>query len=81
MNPAAGFDNVDLTYSGKLGDGVRLSSLGLGEAEIYSQDEKYIDISKKYGDENFNIDPEQALEVVATAELNALTLIFNDLYQ
>lgn len=53
-NPLAGFGHVDLIETGALWKGIKISPFGEA-VEVYSVDSKYIDISKKYGDANFNL--------------------------
>ena len=53
-NSKAGFGNVDLTLTGALVRGIRISGFN-DEYEIYSEDIKYSDIVDNYGDYNFNI--------------------------
>lgn len=55
MNPMAGFDHVDLTLTGSLGKGIKVSLFSSTEFEIYSTDSKYLSISETFGDVNFNL--------------------------
>jgi hypothetical protein len=61
-NPNAGFGNVDLTLTGALGRGIRISGFN-EEYEIYSEDSKYEDIKDKYGEYNFNISEQEQIEL------------------
>jgi hypothetical protein len=64
INPNAGLGQVDLTLTGALGKGIKISSFN-DKAEIYSTDEKYDEISNKYGEYNFNITEEEENELFA----------------
>lgn len=61
-NPLAGFDHVDLTLTGSLGKGIKVSFFGGTQFEIYSTDSKYLSISETFGDANFNLSSGEADE-------------------
>lgn len=61
MNSYAGFGNVDLTLTGALGRGIKISPFG-DDYEVFSSDWKYDKIVEKYGEINFNIsEPEREI--------------------
>lgn len=71
-NPLAGFGVVDLILTGSLWNKIKISPFG-DSVEVYSMDEKYAHISKKYGDENFNLTDAQTevlINKVACAIMN-----------
>ena len=62
QNSKAGFGNVDLTLTGSLVRGIKISGFN-SEYEIFSSDSKYEEIAEKYGYYNFNISDEQREEL------------------
>ena len=54
-NSLAGFGNVDLVLTGSLWKGIQIDFTSQTQAEVFSTDEKFDDISEKYGDWNFNL--------------------------
>ena len=62
LSNSAGFGNVDLTLTGALGRGIKVSGFN-NEYEIFSSDQKYEDITEKYGYANFNITDNQREEL------------------
>lgn len=62
MNPkASGY--VDLYFSGDLAEGLTLKQNSQSQIEIFSVDEKFSKISKKYGLKEFNISPAEWYEI------------------
>lgn len=62
-NSRAGFNNVDLTDTGSLGNKIKIALVSQG-IEVFSQDEKYNDIAEKYGDSNFNITDSEKEQII-----------------
>jgi hypothetical protein len=60
LSSIAGLGNVDLTLTGSLGKGIKLRSEN-DVFEIFSTDEKYEEITERYGDYNFNITEEERI--------------------
>ena len=58
INPSAG-GNVDLTYTGILGDKIELIKNGNGDYEIISTDSKYEEIGDKYGFDEIGLSPNE----------------------
>jgi hypothetical protein len=54
---------VDLTLTGALGRGLKITKRNDKEYEIFSTDSKFGEISNKYGLEQFNLDGEQQNEL------------------
>jgi len=79
INPSAGLGQVDLTLTGALGKGIKISSFN-DKAEIYSTDEKYDDIVSKYGDYNFNITEEEENELFTYIYDDINTKLLNYIY-
>jgi len=57
LNPLAG-GNVDLTLTGSLGEKLNIKKIGKNY-QIFSEDEKYEKIGKKYGFEEFGLTEEE----------------------
>lgn len=62
LNNEAGFGNVDLTLTGALGRGIRISGFN-DEYEVFSEDQKYESIVERYGYYNFNITEQEKNEL------------------
>jgi hypothetical protein len=58
LNPLAK-GNVDLTLTGALGESINIKRLSANKYEIFSTDEKYQKIGRKYGFEEFGLTDEQ----------------------
>lgn len=68
INPLAN-GNVDLTLTGSLGEKIQIKKVGNNNFEIFSTDEKYKKIGKKYGFEEFGLNELQENK------------LFNELYE
>jgi hypothetical protein len=58
LNPL-GKGNVDLTLTGALGESINVKRLSANKYEIFSTDEKYQSIGRKYGFEEFGLTDQQ----------------------
>ncbi len=79
-NPRAGLGFVDLTLTGSLGKNLKVSPYG-SDYEIYSKDQKYGQIAKKYGDENFGIKPVEETELLESVEADVLSEVLRNTYK
>lgn len=79
INPDAGLGQVDLTLTGALGRGIKISSFN-DKTEVYSTDEKFDEIVNKYGDYNFNITEEEENELFAYIYDEINTKLINYIY-
>ena len=79
INPTPGIGNVDLTLTGALGKGIKVSGFN-DKYEIYSTDEKFDLIANKYGLYNFNITEEEKTELFKIIYDNINNLILNYCY-
>lgn len=79
MNPLAGFGNVDLNLTGSLSENLTIKKES-GNYKIFSTDEKYLKIGKKYGFDEFGITEDEMLdfltEMYSTATETILTKIY-----
>lgn len=80
MNRGAGFGNVDLTLTKSLGQKIEMGGFQ-DEYEIFSKDRKYDEIVDKYGEDNFNITPEQEKELLDKVMAYALNEALNQIYE
>jgi hypothetical protein len=80
INPLAG-GNVDLFLYGDLSDNLQIKILSGNKFEIWSLDEKYQKIGKKYGFEEFGLTDEESHELLNDLKLFALESIFNNIYK
>lgn len=78
-NNKAGFGNVDLTLTGALVRGIRISGFN-DEYEIYSEDTKYEDIVEKYGYYNFNISEDEQKELFQRIYNKVATIMLQESY-
>lgn len=76
LNSKAGLGNVDLTLTGALGRGIRISGFN-NEYEIFSTDWKYEKIVEKYGEINFNISEDEREILFSKITLMILTELNN----
>lgn len=79
QNRLAGFGNVDLTLTKSLGEKIEIGGFQ-NEYEIFSKDRKYDEIVDKYGEDNFNITPEQEEELLNKAKVYALEQMLIQIY-
>lgn len=80
INPLAN-GNVDLTLTGSLGDELSIRRTSENLYEIFSRDEKYQKIGRKYGFEEFGLNDEQEYELLNELFDFALTTIMNKIWQ
>lgn len=78
LNNTAG-GTVDLTLTGDLGNRIKATLENKG-IEIISTDEKFNDISEKYGLDNFNITEEEENELLDGIMVEVVTNIFNEVW-
>lgn len=67
-NPSGG-GNIDLTFSGSLGDKIKIVPVGNGDYEIISKDSKYEVIGKMYGFEEFGLSQTEMFHFMKILEL------------
>ena len=78
-NPRAG-GNVDLTLTGALGRGLTIKKNSDKTYEVFSSDNKYQEISKKYGLRQFNLDSQQTDELFDMLYLMAMEQYFENVW-
>lgn len=78
LNNRAG-GTVDLTLTGDLGNRIK-TTLERKGIEIMSTDEKFNDISEKYGLDNFNITEQEENELLDGIMAEVVTNIFNEVW-
>lgn len=79
QNPLAGYGNVDLFLTGSLSDDITVMRKG-DKFEIFSTDEKYKDLAKKYGAEQFGLTEDQLQEFLYECYMLTLETIINNTY-
>lgn len=81
LNPEAGYGFVDLREHGDLERGLHLSGPSGTVYDIYSRDEKFNKIADKYGDDNFDLSPEETEEILDSTEAEILDEILQQTYK
>lgn len=79
LNPKAG-GNVDLTLTGSLSENITIKKVSESTYQIFSTDEKYGKIGKKYGFEEFGLTDEEQGEMLYEIYKFALETILNNLW-
>jgi len=79
FNPNAS-GTVDLTLTGALGRGLRITKRNNTEYEIFSTDVKFDKISDKYGLEQFNLDQQQRNELFDMLTLYGLEEYYRNVW-
>lgn len=79
LNSRAG-GNVDLTLTGALGRGLTIKKNSDKTYEVFSSDNKYQEISKKYGLRQFNLDSQQTDELFDMLYLMAMEQYFENVW-
>lgn len=77
MNPSAG-GKVDLILSGDLVNRIHLVLSGMNSIQVISSDEKYDEISKRYGSDNFNLSEEEQDEIFREVAAKVIINIYKD---
>lgn len=72
--------NVDLTLTGALGRGLTIKKNNDKTYEIFSTDNKFQEISKKYGLRQFNLDSQQTDELFDMLYLMAMEQYFDNVW-
>jgi len=72
--------NVDLTLTGALGRGLTIKKNNDKTYEIFSSDNKFQEISKKYGLRQFNLDSQQTDELFDMLYLMAMEQYFENVW-
>jgi hypothetical protein len=72
--------NVDLTLTGALGLGLTIKKNSDKTYEVFSRDNKYQEISKKYGLRQFNLDSQQTDELFDMLYLMAMEQYFDNVW-
>jgi len=80
LNPLAN-GNVDLMLYGGLSGDMQVKLIGDTKFEIFSTDQKYQKIGRKYGFEEFGLTEEESYELFKELQVFALESIFNKIYK